>query len=223
MSLANKRPILYPDTMPADLLWLLDGMTLTGILREDVPTFLKHYGYEETAEHCRCVAEEARRVAIHFGEDPDPAEMAGWLHDCSAIFPAHERIKVARSLNVPVLPEEEKLPMIVHQKLSRVLASQLFHIEDRGVLSAVECHTTLKSNASRLDKVVFVADKIAWDQAGTPPYLDRLMAAFQRSLDHAALAYLSYLWDKRYSLTVLHPWAYEAYVQLALALDRSLI
>ena len=67
---------------------LLDGIILTGSVHEDVPIFLTHHGHPETALHSAQVAAEARRVAEYVGENADQAEMAGWLHDCSAIFPA---------------------------------------------------------------------------------------------------------------------------------------
>ncbi len=84
------------------------------------------------------------------------------------------------------------------------------------MLSAIECHTTLKGNPSELDKIVFVADKIAWDQSGTPPYLDDLLAALDRSLDQAALVYLDFLWDQREQLRVVHPWMVAARAHLQL-------
>ena len=199
-------PILRP---------LLHGISLTDVLAQDVTAFLEQHGRVHTARHSTQVAAEARRVAQHVGEDPQLAEMAGWLHDCSAVFSADKRVMVARSLGLPVLPEEEQLPMIIHQKLSRVLAAQIFGITDERVLSAVECHTTLKAGATHLDKVVFVADKIAWDQPGIPPYHTELLSALEQSLDHAAFVYLRYLWERHVTLKVLHPWACEAYMQLS--------
>jgi hypothetical protein len=80
---------------------LLDGISLTGSVHKDVPLFLKHHGHSETALHSAQVAAEARRVATYVGENADQAEMAGWLHDCSAIFPAPERVVIARQLRSP--------------------------------------------------------------------------------------------------------------------------
>ena len=153
-------------------------------------------------------------LAKQFNADEDKAEIAGWLHDISAVFPSAERAKVARELGIEVLPEEDTFPMIIHQKLSIVLGRELFGVTDSETLSAIGCHTTLKQDASLLDKVVFVADKIAWDQPGQPPYLNEILAGLDKSVDHAAFVYLDYIWQMRASLKVLHPWTAQSHAQL---------
>lgn len=194
---------------------LRDGMTLAGEPRRAVPAFLIAHGCPATARHCAAVANEARRIATFVGVDADGAERAGWFHDVSAIFPVSERMAAARTLGVTILPEETAFPMILHQKLSAVLARDLFGERNDAVLSAIGCHTTLKTDASTLDTVVFVADKIAWDQPGIPPYRDELLAALETSLDAAASVYLRFLWEQRATLGVIHPWFVDAYRQRA--------
>ena len=135
---------------------LTDGIKLTGDVRHDVPVFLVHHGCPKVAAHSGRVATEARRIAKLVGVDESLAELAGWLHDVSAVFPAQERASVARELGLEVLPEEDAFPLIIHQKLSVVLAHEIFGVESEPVLSAIGCHTTLKANATVLDKVLFV-------------------------------------------------------------------
>ncbi len=187
------------------------GMRFSGTLRRDLPAFLVAHGCPATAKHSAAVAREARQVASRVGANADRAERAGWFHDVSAVLPTAARIAAARTFGVDVLPEEASFPMILHQKLSAVLAHDLFGERDDAVLHAVGCHTTLKAGASMLDTVVFVADKIAWDQPGIPPYRDALLAALDTSLDAAALVYLRYLWEQRGTLGVVHPWFADAY------------
>jgi HD superfamily phosphohydrolase YqeK len=43
-----------------------------------------HHDYSKTAGHSMRVAEEAKWLARHFGEDETKAEIAGWLHDSCA-------------------------------------------------------------------------------------------------------------------------------------------
>lgn len=195
------------------------GITITGETGRDVSAFLAHHDYPHTAAHCAAVAREARRIARLVGADESGAERAGWFHDVSAVIPNAERIDAAHAFGVAVLPEEIAFPMIVHQKLSIVLAREFFGEGDAAVLSAVGCHTTLKAGATTLDTVVFVADKIAWDQPGMPPYLAALLTALDRSLDAATLVYLRYLWERRDALGVVHPWFREAYRERAARVD----
>jgi predicted HD superfamily hydrolase involved in NAD metabolism len=197
------------------LVQLIDGIQLTGDMRTDMQTFLIYHGCPKTAGHCGWVAAEAKRLAARFGVDESQAEIAGWLHDISAVFSHGQRPQIARQLGVEVLPEEDEVPMIIHQKLSVVVARDIFGVMDEAVLSAIGCHTTLKAKASVLDKVVFVADKIQWDQSGNPPYLAGLLSALEQSLDQAALYFLEYLWQRRDTLPVVHPWFVEAYRQLS--------
>jgi len=157
------------------------------------------------------VAREAARIARSLGAAGRRAELAGWLHDVSAVFPPEERLETARALGVEILPAEAAFPLLLHQKLSAVLARELSGVEDAGVLSAIRCHTTLRSGATRLDKIVFVADKLAWDQPGVPPYATRMRAELARSLDAGTFVYLDYLWERRDALKAVHPWFVAAY------------
>ncbi len=182
----------------------------TGKIINDVPHFLELSGFPKTAKHCTAVACKAKELAEKFESNPIKAEQAGYLHDISAVVPNEKRIEFAQSQSVEVLAEEFQYPMIIHQKLSVVFASKVFGVNDKEVLSAIGCHTTLKASPSLLDKVVFLADKIAWDQDGSPPYLARLITAMNESLDNAVLEYLNYLWEQRNQLKVIHPWLVEA-------------
>jgi predicted HD superfamily hydrolase involved in NAD metabolism len=197
------------------------GFRLSGDLAADVRRFLESHGCPKTAEHCMAVGAEARSLALRFGADPENAEIAGWLHDISAVYPNADRIRIARELGVEVLPEEETFPMIIHQKLSVEVARHLFGIERRDVLDAIGCHTTLKAPSTLLDRIVFVADKISWDQNGTPPYLAELNAQLDRSLEHGAMAYIGHLWAQRDKLKVLHPWLADAHADMQATIARA--
>jgi predicted HD superfamily hydrolase involved in NAD metabolism len=194
---------------------LTQNFVFSGNIREDAHTFLLHHDCPQIADHVLRVGREAWRLAERFGTDPVHAEIAGYLHDISGVFPNAERVEVAQVLGLDVLPEEEAFPLIVHQKISKVMARELFGVTDVKTLDAIECHTTLKANATVEDLVLFVADKIEWDQQGTPPYLQAITSQLELSLTHAALAYLEYMWSNRHNLRVIHPWLEAAYHELS--------
>jgi predicted HD superfamily hydrolase involved in NAD metabolism len=193
---------------------------LTGNMREDVYNFLSRNDYVKTAEHCLKVGDESKRIALLCSADPLEAELAGYLHDISAVFPNEIRIPIARQLGIEVLPEEEAFPMIVHQKLSKEMARDLFNISNTKILNAVGCHTTLRRESTLLDQVLFVADKIEWDQPGSPPYIQEIVEGLEKSIVHAAFTYIHYLWEQREKLRVVHPWLKDAYYELALQVRR---
>lgn len=192
----------------------LKPMRLTGDVPADAACFLNAHECNSTVTHSRAVAATAARLALRFGVEREPAVIAGWLHDISAVVPSVERISCARRWGIEVLPEEVPVPMIVHQKLSAWMAEHGFGITDPSILSAIRCHTTLQRDAGVLDKIVFVADKISWDQPGTPPYLAALEEALSVSLDAGVCVYLNYLWQQREHLAVIHPWFAAAHRQL---------
>jgi len=82
------------------------------------------------------------------------------------------------------------------------------------MLNAIGCHTTLKSSSTLLDQVLFVADKISWDQSGVPPYINELNRNLEESLTHGAFAYINFLWERKDTLKVIHPWLRDAYEEL---------
>ena len=199
------------------ILALCQGWRPVGILATDVTAFLIQHGCPNTAHHCAAVAVEAARIATLFGVDSHLAAQAGRLHDVSAVWPAAQRLSVAQALGLDILPEERDLPMILHQKLSAILAEQVFDVRDEAVLSAVSCHTTLKAEASLLDQVVFVADKLAWDQPAEGPFQPALRAALGVSLQAACRVYLGYLWEQRSRMEVIHPWTAAAWAEYGIS------
>jgi|SRR5690606_26455888 len=193
---------------------LTKHVSFTGELKTDITLFLTLNHCPETANHCLEVGSESRRIAKLFNVNIRAAETAGWLHDISTVIPNNQRIEVARQLQIEVLPEEECFPMIIHQKISKVMAQEIFNIDDKEILNAIGCHTTLRSNSTLLDQVLFVADKISWDQIGIPPYINELNRNLEESLTHGAFAYINYLWERKETLRVVHPWLREAYEEL---------
>ncbi|QWH66568.1 HD domain-containing protein [Bacillus wiedmannii] len=190
------------------------SFTPTGKIENDIKSFLLKYNKGLTYKHSIRVAKEARKIAITYHVNEEKAAIAGYLHDISAIFPNEDRVAVAEEFGIEILQEEREFPMIIHQKLSKVIAKEIFKVDDEEILNAICCHTTLRKLATKMDLVLFFADKIEWDQNGAPPYLVEVKKELEKSLEHAAFAYISYLWDRKDTLKVIHPWLEDAYWQL---------
>lgn len=183
-------------------------LEVEGTVEQQMIAYLTYYGFSEVANHSLAVASEAKRLASKFSADPEAAYIAGLLHDSSVFIPNKERVALCQTLNLTVYPEEKQVPMLLHQRLSKVLANEFFGVRDVSILNAIECHTTLRSSPSKMDLIVFLADKLQWDQSYAAPYLDELNKALETSLVHGAKIYID--WTLKQGVLVLHPWLKQA-------------
>ncbi|EHB5046568.1 HD domain-containing protein [Enterococcus faecalis] len=186
------------------------------VLKNEIKQYLVSKNCEKTYYHCMEVGEYAYQLGEKYLTSPEKVSIAGYLHDISAIYPNNQRINVAQKYGIELNEAEMAFPMIIHQKISKSITKMDFGIEDNEILSAIECHTTLKKNYSDIDLVLFVADKIKWDQEGKPPYLDGLLQALNCSLENAAYFYIDYI--LKHDIKVVHPWLWDAYNQLKLTI-----
>jgi predicted HD superfamily hydrolase involved in NAD metabolism len=178
---------------------------------ENCINLLLKFNLRQIALHSSRVTKTAIELASRFDVSLEKAETAAVLHDVSVILPNEIRVDAAESLGVGLFEEEREFPVIIHQRLSRKFASLFFGVEDKEILDAITCHTTLWQNPTKLDMVIFLADKISWDQSGKPPYLDLINKGLDFSLERGASEMIKYMYDNRGKLAVVHPWLSGAY------------
>ena len=158
----------------------------------------------ETLAHVLNVADTGVKLAEKFNADIEKVRTACYLHDVCAVVPRSDHINLCREHGLPILPEEEQAPLLIHQKVSEIIARDIFNIKDDEILSAVDCHTTLKVNPSVIDMIVFISDKLSWDRQGTPPFFDILESALEHSLERACLEYINYIFYNN-MIIIPHP------------------
>lgn len=182
-------------------------------------TYLSHHK-EKTLAHVERVAETSLWLAEKHHLDPEKTGIAALLHDISAIMTPQEMYDTVKERGLPIDPAEEKHHFLLHQRVSRIIAEEQFDIRDGIILDAVECHTTLKKDAGPYDKTIFIADKISWDQEGTPPYYESLRKLAGDSLDEACFFYIHYQFE-HHLLLMPHRWIIEAYEDLKAKPDKA--
>ncbi|MEY8745577.1 bis(5'-nucleosyl)-tetraphosphatase (symmetrical) YqeK [Bacillales bacterium AN1005] len=193
----------------------LKEIQFSGDLKKDIKSFFAVHKDGKTLAHTLSVASEAKRVATLYGADPVKAEQAALLHDISNVVPVTEMLDLAKKLSIEIMDEEYTYGRIVHQKLSKAMAREIFNITDQEILDAIECHTTLKAQASLMDKVLFISDKISWQLPGDHQYLlEARHKVDEMKLNEGVLIYLNQVWENRSKLKLIHPWLIEARVEL---------
>lgn len=181
--------------------------TLT--LEENVKNNFKRAGNETTLIHTLQVRYNILNLAKRFGIDEEKAVAAALLHDISSLIPTSNYLETAELYGLEILPEERRIPLLLHQKLSRVIAVETFNISDKEVLNAIACHSTLRKNASDLDKILFLADKLSWKPEDLPPFMPLVNNQLRHSLNGAVYCYL-FNYRQQLDSQAVHPWLKEA-------------
>lgn len=63
---------------------------------------------EKRYYHSLCVADEAKRLAVKYGADPEKAYLAGLLHDITKNAPDEEHLKIFKDFGI-ILSDVEKM------------------------------------------------------------------------------------------------------------------
>lgn len=170
----------------------------------------------DTWKHVEAVARKAVELAERFGADREAAYIAGCCHDLAAVVPKALLVQVAEGWRVDLSAEDRAIPQVLHGPLASVVMRERLRVLDPEILGAVRYHTTLRARASPLAKIVFVADKIAFDPT-TPrtSYLGAVEQGLAKSLNEAAYAYLHFVVAHQKELGWrLHSNLLEAYKEL---------
>jgi predicted HD superfamily hydrolase involved in NAD metabolism len=183
-----------------------------GELTTNIEWFYQAMGRLDTLAHVRQVAAEAQRLAERHGVDVLAAYLAALAHDLAAVVPVAEMPSVAERMGIAVSDADRAIPMLLHGPIAAAALAAKLNILDEPVLNAVRYHSTLRAGAGTLEKIVFLADKIAYDPSSLHQgdYLPALRAA--QALDEAALIYLDFVLRNAWRYDwVLHPRTVAAY------------
>lgn len=171
----------------------INCVSFTGDIERDVQALMAANGKEKTFVHMRSVAEVSVSLAGRFGLSEETCFLAAILHDVSAVIKPSDMFRYAKEQGMELCEAELRFPFLLHQRMSKLVSKQHFAVDNEHVLSAIECHTTLKKDADPYDMVLFIADKLSWDQEGTPPFYDVVSAALDASLEKACYTYMRYM------------------------------
>lgn len=140
--------------------------------------------------HSLCVAEEARRLALRYGANPDQAYTAGILHDIMKDTDFDAQRKILADYGEKLDAVEEHSHTLWHARTGEVFLRHILGVEDEDILRAVRYHTTGRVGMTLLEKVLFVADFTSADR--DYPDVDVMRRHADESLDAAILYGVDY-------------------------------
>lgn len=133
---------------------------LTDMTIDDINKKLHYLLTPKRFIHTHGVAEEAVRLAQHYGENQDKAYIAGLLHDNAKCLSPEEKLSLCEKFGIQLDEVLVNQPDLTHSFLGAEIAKTDFGIRDEDVLNAIRYHTTGRKNMSRLEKIVYIADVI---------------------------------------------------------------
>jgi predicted HD superfamily hydrolase involved in NAD metabolism len=144
------------------------------------------------ADHIERVVDVTRRLAAIHRIDERTAVIAALAHDLLRAETPERLLVIALEQGYGADEVERMEPVLLHGPLAVAVLQEEFGIDDDDVLGAVAFHTTAHPGMSRLQKLIFVADKIEPQKVARAEAVQHVAALAERDLDVAMLAYLDH-------------------------------
>lgn len=139
--------------------------------------------------HSLAVANTARNLARVHHLNVEQAETAALLHDCAKCLPLKEMQRISREYSLTGDEEILASGNLLHAIAGASLASREYGVEDPEILHAIACHTTGRVEMTKLDMIIYLADKIEPTRAPYP-LLNKVRMMAPLSLEKALLTSL---------------------------------
>ena len=169
--------------------------------------------------HSLNVADEAKRLALKYGADPEKAYTAGLVHDIMKDTPKKEQLKLFEKYNIKLTPVELESPKTWHAMSGEAYLRNELNVTDEEILKAVRYHTTARAGMSLLEKVLYIADYTSAERNYDDVDVMREKAA--RSLEEAMLYGLQFTINEMVAEgRAVHPDSIHAYNEVAISENK---
>lgn len=138
----------------------LDGFSPGKDIIHKATVWAKSIMKPQRFEHSVRVARTARSLALKLGENAEKAYLAGILHDIARDFEPQELVRVALEEGIILRREDLINPIVCHGKVAAALSKKTLGVEDDDILNAISSHVTGRRGWTRLEQLVYLADKI---------------------------------------------------------------
>ncbi len=159
--------------------------------------------------HVEGVAETARRLAERWGADPDEAELAGLLHDCTKRWKGAEQLNLCAEYDILLTQADRESLPVLHALTGAEFARRVFGASDE-ICDAIRTHTTGAPEMTLLQRIIYLADMIepTRDFSGVKTLRKLAKRDLTEALIAATARSISYVCKRRQTL---HPATVETY------------
>ncbi|MDD6920720.1 MAG: bis(5'-nucleosyl)-tetraphosphatase (symmetrical) YqeK [Eubacteriales bacterium] len=160
------------------------GYTYRGI---DLIKYLEENLSEKRLAHTLGVADEAKKLARHYGANIEDCYIAGLLHDMCKEMSVNELVDaiIRYGLNTQYLDNLR----VVHGKAAAAMIKYDWGFDNDEIINAVCNHTTGRVGMSLCEKIVYIADAI--EPLRTYEGVEKLREMAYTDIDKACLWYMT--------------------------------
>ncbi len=163
--------------------------------------------------HSLCVAQEAQRLAILYGEDPEDVYLAGLLHDITKNFSLDEHLNIFGKFGIILTDIEKSSIPVWHGISASIYVKNILNINNEKIISAIRYHTTGKSNMTLFEKLIYLADFTSADR--NYPNVEVMRSLVNSNIEDAMLYSLKYtITDLVSKNRAIHPDTLNAYNEI---------
>ena len=165
-------------------------------------------------KHTMGVVEEAKRLAVHYGQDVEKAGIAALLHDCTKEYSADKKRNLCKLWGVQLDKTLEANIDLTHSLLSAESAQRDFNIHDPEILQAIRYHTTGHSGMTMLDKLIMLADYIEPYRVNWGP-INEMRRLALTDVNQALIIGTKYtIKEEKQAGKLIHPWSLDMLKEL---------
>jgi predicted HD superfamily hydrolase involved in NAD metabolism len=140
--------------------------------------------------HIQRVEDEAARFAALHGVDEQRARLSALGHDLVRHKRGQELLDLAAEYALTPDAVERAAPILVHGQVAAAMLARDYGVQDAELLAGIDCHTTARAGMSKLEQVLFVADKVEPHKLAREADLAEVKQLAETDLDAAVLRYL---------------------------------
>lgn len=171
----------------------------------------------ERFDHSLGAQEKAVDLAEKFHFSPEERErvaIAALLHDAAKLMNPQQLIEFCEHNGLHIDETDRQTPQTLHPFVGAELVRREFDLHDEDILNAIRFHTTGRAGMSRVEKVVYIADKIEGNTRN-PLYIQKMTSHLDYRQPWTLDLTLLYILDStiRFILDknqILHPRTIEA-------------
>lgn len=164
----------------------------------------------ELFDHLDHVATIAVDLSENYRLDSERMHIASYLHDISKLVDFEEYEPILEKYNFELTSDEREAKSTIHAKVSMIIAKEIFGVVDEELLNSIYYHTTLRAYPTEYDKILFLADKMTWNDEELVYLLDEtIMQVINVTCKNALEWIIKDIEDKNDTVVPLVKEAYE--------------